>query len=89
MQENFNRIMRAYTSSHDIRRFGCSALELCYLAAGRADGMFEYGVKPWDIAAGILILAEAARGTGFHDAYDAATIPFFVLLFFVLALLPP
>lgn len=59
MQENFNRIMRAYTSSHDIRRFGCSALELCYLAAGRADGMFEYGVKPWDIAAGILILAEA------------------------------
>lgn len=59
MQENFNRIMRAYQSSHDIRRFGCTALELCYLAAGRADGMFEYGVKPWDIAAGILILSEA------------------------------
>ena len=59
IQENFDRIMRVYQSSHDVRRFGCTALELCYLASGRADGMFEYGVKPWDIAAGILILAEA------------------------------
>lgn len=59
MEENFMRIKRVYQSSHDVRRFGCTALELCYLACGRADGMFEYGVKPWDIAAGILILREA------------------------------
>lgn len=59
MEENFMRIMRVYRSSHDVRRFGCTALELCYLACGRADGYFEYGVKPWDIAAGILILQEA------------------------------
>lgn len=59
VDESFTRIKRVYLASHDVRRFGCTALELCYLACGRADGMFEYGVKPWDIAAGILILSEA------------------------------
>ena len=59
MDENFRRIQRVYLSSHDIRRFGCTALELCYIACGRADGQFEYGTKPWDIAAGWLILREA------------------------------
>lgn len=59
MDENFRRIMRVYLSSHDVRRFGCTALELCYLACGRADGYFEFGTKPWDIAAGWLILKEA------------------------------
>lgn len=59
MEENFRRIQRVYLSSHDIRRFGCTALELCYIACGRADGQFEFGTKPWDIAAGWLILREA------------------------------
>lgn len=59
MNENFRRIQRVYLSSHDIRRFGCTALELCYIACGRADGQFEFGTKPWDIAAGWLILREA------------------------------
>ncbi len=58
-EERFMRIMRVYQASHDVRRFGCTALELCYLACGRADGCFEYGTKPWDIAAGWLILKEA------------------------------
>ena len=59
MDENFRRIQRVYLSSHDVRRFGCTALELCYLACGRSDGYFEFGTKPWDIAAGWLILREA------------------------------
>lgn len=59
MDENFRRIQRVYLASHDIRRFGCTALELCYIACGRADGQFEFGTKPWDIAAGWLILREA------------------------------
>ena len=59
MDENFRRIQRVYLASHDVRRFGCTALELCYLACGRADGYFEFGTKPWDIAAGWLILREA------------------------------
>lgn len=38
-----------------IRRFGSAALDLCYLAAGRADGYFEIGLNPWDFAAGAFI----------------------------------
>lgn len=42
-----------------IRRFGSAALDLCYTAAGRFDGYWEMKLKPWDTAAGILILTEA------------------------------
>lgn len=42
-----------------IRRLGSAALDLCYIAAGRLDGGWEYNLKPWDIAAGLTILAEA------------------------------
>ena len=43
----------------DIRRTGSAALDLAYVAAGRFDGFFEIGLKPWDIAAGELIVREA------------------------------
>jgi len=42
-----------------IRRTGSAALDLAWLAAGRFDGFFERGLKPWDIAAGIVLLREA------------------------------
>jgi myo-inositol-1(or 4)-monophosphatase len=42
-----------------IRRFGAAALDLAWVAAGRFDGYWEIGVKPWDIAAGILLVREA------------------------------
>jgi len=42
-----------------IRRMGSAAVDLCYTAAGRFEGYFEYGLKPWDIAAGIVIAREA------------------------------
>jgi len=42
-----------------IRRDGSAALDLCYLACGRFDGFWELSLKPWDTAAGVLILAEA------------------------------
>ena len=64
LDENFRRFQRVYLSSHDFRRFGCTALELCYIACGRADGQFEFGTKPWDIAAGWLILREAGGEVG-------------------------
>jgi myo-inositol-1(or 4)-monophosphatase len=41
------------------RRTGSAALDLAYVAAGRFDGFFELGLKPWDIAAGELIVKEA------------------------------
>ncbi|HET6308729.1 MAG TPA: inositol monophosphatase family protein [Rhodopila sp.] len=42
-----------------IRRFGAAALDLAWVAQGRFDGYWELGVKPWDIAAGLLIVREA------------------------------
>jgi myo-inositol-1(or 4)-monophosphatase len=41
------------------RRFGAAALDLAWTAAGRYDGYWEFGVKPWDVAAGLLIVREA------------------------------
>jgi len=45
--------------AEDIRRTGSAALDLAYVACGRADGYFEAGIKPWDIAAGMLLVREA------------------------------
>ncbi len=42
-----------------LRRPGAAALDLAYVAAGRTDGFFESGLKPWDIAAGSLLVTEA------------------------------
>ena len=43
----------------EIRLLGSAALELCYIACGRSDVYFEHNLKPWDVAAGIVILKEA------------------------------
>jgi myo-inositol-1(or 4)-monophosphatase len=42
-----------------IRRFGAASLDLAWLAAGKFDGFWESGLKPWDVAAGILLVREA------------------------------
>lgn len=42
-----------------VRRLGAAALDLAYVAAGRYDGFWESNLKPWDIAAGILLVTEA------------------------------
>lgn len=42
-----------------LRRPGAASLDLAYVAAGRYDGFFEFGLKPWDIAAGTLLITEA------------------------------
>ena len=42
-----------------VRRFGVAALDLAYVAAGRFDGFWEFGLQPWDIAAGLLLVREA------------------------------
>ena len=48
-----------------VRRLGSAALDLCYVAAGRFDGFWEQTLKPWDVAAGALIVEEAGgRITG-------------------------
>jgi myo-inositol-1(or 4)-monophosphatase len=45
--------------SHGVRRDGSAALDLACVAAGRFDGFWEFGLKPWDTAAGVLLIEEA------------------------------
>jgi myo-inositol-1(or 4)-monophosphatase len=45
--------------SHGVRRDGAASLDLCALACGRFDGFWEFGLKSWDTAAGMLIVTEA------------------------------
>jgi len=56
-----------------VRRLGSAALDLCYVAAGRFDGFWEQHLKPWDVSAGALMVAEAGgRITGMDGAaFDA------------------
>jgi len=44
---------------HDIRRSGSAALDMAWIAAGRADGYWEWSLGAWDVAAGILLVREA------------------------------
>jgi len=46
-------------NAQGVRRDGAAALDLAYVAAGRFDGFWEEGLKPWDVAAGALIIEEA------------------------------
>jgi myo-inositol-1(or 4)-monophosphatase len=52
-------LARVMQSVAGIRRMGSAALDLSYVAAGRGDGFFERGLKPWDLAAGMLLVREA------------------------------
>jgi len=45
--------------SHGVRRAGSAALDLSYVACGRLDAFWEFGLNPWDIAAGVLLIREA------------------------------
>ena len=51
--------------SHGVRRAGSAGLDLAYVAAGRLDGFWEFGLNPWDVAAGLLLVSEA--GGRFSD----------------------
>lgn len=50
---------RVAENTSGIRRAGAASLDLAYVAAGRLDGFFELNLKPWDIAAGIVLVQEA------------------------------
>ena len=42
-----------------IRRLGSAAADMAYVACGRFEGFYEYGLNPWDVAAGVIIVQEA------------------------------
>jgi myo-inositol-1(or 4)-monophosphatase len=52
-------LARIMAATSGVRRFGAAALDLAYVAAGRLDGFWEFGLFPWDVAAGILLVREA------------------------------
>jgi myo-inositol-1(or 4)-monophosphatase len=57
--ENINNFKRLLMKTLAIRRAGSAALDLCYVACGRFDGFWEMYLKPWDSAAGMIIVKEA------------------------------
>ena len=69
---NFASFMAFQKSARGIRRAGAAALDLAYVAAGRLDGFWELKLKPWDVAAGVLLVREAGGVVTTFDgsAYD-------------------
>ncbi|MEW6992371.1 inositol-1-monophosphatase [Colwelliaceae bacterium 6441] len=59
MPAYMNMFQALFEKTADMRRAGSAALDLAYVAAGRVDGFFEIGLKPWDTAAGELLIIEA------------------------------
>ena len=59
-------------SAQDVRRYGSASLDLCYVAAGRFDGFWEWKLHPWDTAAGWLVVEEAGGRVSDFDGgpYD-------------------
>jgi myo-inositol-1(or 4)-monophosphatase len=61
--ERLDKYMKSLTyfcrHTHGIRRLGSAAVDLAYVACGRVEVFYEYGLHPWDIAAGIILIREA------------------------------
>lgn len=71
VRNNVDNFSRLILKCHDIRRPGAASLDLAYVAAGRFDGYWEPYLKPWDVAAGCLLVTEAGgRLTDFHGGDD-------------------
>ena len=58
-KNNLGMFSRMMKKAQAVRRLGSAALDLCWLAAGRFEGFWEYYLHPWDTAAAILIVSEA------------------------------
>jgi myo-inositol-1(or 4)-monophosphatase len=58
-EDNFRHFMTFQVEGRAVRRAGAAALDLAYVAAGRFEGFWEAKLKPWDVAAGRLLVEEA------------------------------
>ncbi|MCH2213651.1 MAG: inositol monophosphatase [Flavobacteriales bacterium] len=59
-QMDYLKILAAVNAnSRGIRRLGAAAVDMAYVACGRLDGFYEYGLNPWDVAAGTILIKEA------------------------------
>ncbi len=59
MPQYMNLLQDCFRYSRGMRRLGSAATDLAYVAAGRFNGFFEYGLNPWDVAAGAILVTEA------------------------------
>jgi myo-inositol-1(or 4)-monophosphatase len=64
LDEYLAMLKTVMTRAAGLRRPGAAALDLAYVAAGRVDGFWEMGLKPWDTAAGTLLITEAGGRVG-------------------------
>lgn len=64
-------VARVMPMARDVRRMGAAALDLAFVAAGRLDGYFERGLRPWDFAAGALLVEEAGGAVSRVDIDSA------------------
>jgi len=65
-ENNFGNFVNFQLAARAVRRAGAAALDLAYVAAGRLDGYWECKLKPWDVAAGSLLVAEAGGELSNH-----------------------
>ena len=70
---SFNLFKHFYDETRGVRRLGAASLDLCFVAMGRFDGYYEFGLKPWDICAGSLIVNEAK---GIVSDWNGEKVPF-------------
>jgi myo-inositol-1(or 4)-monophosphatase len=64
LDEYLAMLKSVMTQAAGLRRPGAASLDLAYVAAGRVDGFWELGLKPWDTAAGTLLITEAGGRVG-------------------------
>ena len=74
------RIFKHFTDiTQGVRRLGAASIDICHVAAGKVDGYWEFDLKPWDMAAGILIAKESGcKVTSLdgrdHNIYDSSIL---------------
>ena len=72
-ERGFALFKELYGKTQGIRRLGAAALDFCFVAMGRFEGFWEFGLQPWDVCAGTLILKEAG---GKVSDWDGSPFPF-------------
>ena len=72
-RKGFDLFKELYGKTHGVRRLGAAALDFCFVAMGRFEGFWEFGLEPWDVCAGGLILTEAG---GKVSDWDGSPMPF-------------
>ena len=72
-EKGFDLFKELYGKTQGIRRLGAAALDFCFVAMGRFEGFWEFGLQPWDVCAGALILTEAG---GKVSDWDGSPMPF-------------